>query len=205
MKFISRQKGFTLIEMIISLAIFTVVAVIAVGALLKIIDANKKSQTLKSAINNINFALESMSREMRVGSTYSCNPSGVIANGGGNKLNAKSCETPVSGSNWIIAFSSSKRDIRNGGCNLVYAYKFDGKTLGKLTQKDCNNVTKTTDDFAPVISPEVNITDAQIKVFSNDSSRQSYAWFHFKGYTGVKEKNKTYFDIQTSVSQRLSD
>jgi prepilin-type N-terminal cleavage/methylation domain-containing protein len=43
----SLQKGFTLIEMIISLAIFTVVALVAVGALVKVMDANRKSINLK--------------------------------------------------------------------------------------------------------------------------------------------------------------
>ena len=75
-KRISSQKkiagGFTLVEMIVSVAIFTIVAFVAVGALLKVIDANKKSQSLKTSINNLNFALESLSREMRVGSNYTC-------------------------------------------------------------------------------------------------------------------------------------
>jgi len=32
-----------------------------------------------------------------------------------------------------------------------------------------------------------------------------FAQFHFVGYVGTKEKTKSYFDIQTSVSQRVSD
>ena len=73
----NRNKGFTLIEMIVALALFAIVAVVALGALMKIISANKKAQSLQSAITNINYALESISREMRVGSNFSCiaNPS----------------------------------------------------------------------------------------------------------------------------------
>jgi prepilin-type N-terminal cleavage/methylation domain-containing protein len=54
---ISFKKGFTLIEMIVSLGIFTIVALISIGALVRITDANKKSITLKTTINNLNFAL----------------------------------------------------------------------------------------------------------------------------------------------------
>src|ERR1039458_2601710 len=56
------SSGFTLVEMMVSIAIFMVVAVVAVAALLKIVDANRKSQTLQDAVNNINFAMDSITR-----------------------------------------------------------------------------------------------------------------------------------------------
>ena len=65
-------RGFTLVEMIVSLGIFAVVAVVALGALVRIMTANQKAQTLQSAMTNISFALESMSRELRSGITYHC-------------------------------------------------------------------------------------------------------------------------------------
>ncbi|MDP3661471.1 MAG: type II secretion system protein [bacterium] len=65
------NRGFTLIEMIMSVAVFTVVALIAAGALLAIADANRKAQAFKSVVNNINFALESVARNLRTGSGYS--------------------------------------------------------------------------------------------------------------------------------------
>src|ERR1035437_4002808 len=68
------SSGFTLIEMLVSISIFMVVAVVAVTALLKIVDANRKSQTLQDAINNINFAMDSITREIRVGNMYTCAP-----------------------------------------------------------------------------------------------------------------------------------
>jgi len=64
-------RGFTLIEFIVAVAIFVVVVLIAAGALLSIIEANRKTQSSKSVINNLNFALEGMSRSIRVGTDYS--------------------------------------------------------------------------------------------------------------------------------------
>jgi len=61
------RSGFSLVEMMVAIAIFMVVAVIAVAALLKIVDANRKSETLQDAVNNINFAMDSITREVRVG------------------------------------------------------------------------------------------------------------------------------------------
>ncbi len=65
------NKGFTLIEMVMSVAVFTVVALVAAGALLAVADANRKAQAFKSVVNNINFALESVARNLRTGSAYS--------------------------------------------------------------------------------------------------------------------------------------
>ena len=62
------DSGFSLVEMMVAIAIFMVVAVVAVAALLKIVDADRKSQTLQDAVNNINFAMDSITREIRVGS-----------------------------------------------------------------------------------------------------------------------------------------
>jgi prepilin-type N-terminal cleavage/methylation domain-containing protein len=66
------QKGFTLIEMVVAIMIFVMVAMVALGALIKIVDANRKSISMKNSITNLNFALESMTRELRVGSDYNC-------------------------------------------------------------------------------------------------------------------------------------
>lgn len=48
-----------------------IVMLIATGSLASIIDGNNKAQSLKSAINNLNFALESMGKNIRVGTVYS--------------------------------------------------------------------------------------------------------------------------------------
>lgn len=64
----SHKKGFTLIEVIVSIALFAVILTIALGALLMIIDANRQAKAIKLVVNNLNLAMEGMSRELRVGS-----------------------------------------------------------------------------------------------------------------------------------------
>jgi prepilin-type N-terminal cleavage/methylation domain-containing protein len=65
------QKGFTLIEIIVSVSIFVVVMLIAVGAVLNAVDANRKAQSLNVIINNLNLTFESMVRDLRTGKNYS--------------------------------------------------------------------------------------------------------------------------------------
>ncbi len=66
------SRGFTLVEMIVSLMIFSIVAVVALAALVKIIDANNKAQTIQAAVTSLSFSLDSMSRELRTGSNIHC-------------------------------------------------------------------------------------------------------------------------------------
>ena len=65
-------SGFTLIEMIVSLGVFSVVVTIAVGALLVLIAANRQLQDEQSILSNLAFALDSMTREIRTGTQYYC-------------------------------------------------------------------------------------------------------------------------------------
>jgi len=66
------QSGFSLIEMIVSLGVFSVVITIAVGALLTMIASNNQLQAEQSVMTNLSFALDSMTREIRTGSHYYC-------------------------------------------------------------------------------------------------------------------------------------
>jgi len=65
-----KKHGFTLIEIMVSLAIFAIVVVVATGALLSTIDATKKAQATQTVLTNLNLALEGMTREIRTGSDY---------------------------------------------------------------------------------------------------------------------------------------
>lgn len=206
MKEISLQKGFTLVEMIVSLAIFAIVAVVAVGALLRITDANKKSQSLKTAINNLNFALESMSREMRVGVNYAASSDiGGIGINGFNDV-VKQSNSISTGNSWVVAFNTSKTadDGSGGFCNLINAYRYDKneKTIMKAEQESCDSTEFV---FHRLISPDVKITESILEVDSidSDSTVQPKAFFWFKGYTGDRARDKTEFELQTTVSQRV--
>lgn len=72
------KKGFTLVEIMVSLAIFSLVMVVALGAFLKIVDVNKRAQSIESAVNSLTFVIEAMSREIRTGKEYRFDPSGAF-------------------------------------------------------------------------------------------------------------------------------
>jgi type II secretory pathway pseudopilin PulG len=204
--------GFSLVEMLVSIAIFMVVAVIAVTALLKIVDASKKSQTLQDTVNNVNFVMDSITRELRVGKAYTCSsqPGGYTGSITGG---SPSCP---SGTGSSIAFLSSNTtsDGLGGTCNLTYAYYFEPITpattpptwtIEKAQQGTRNNCSDSlggsSNPYAPIIDPSIIITAYTIKV-NLVAGTQPSVFLYIKGYTGNADKTKTYFDLQTTVSKR---
>lgn len=68
----SMNKGFTLLEVIVSLGVFSIIALMAVGAMITILNLNNQVRDSQSLVNSLNFAVESMSRDVRFGSNYNC-------------------------------------------------------------------------------------------------------------------------------------
>lgn len=68
----SKTRGFSLIELLVSMTIFITVMTIASGALLTLIDANQKAQNQKLVMSNLAFVLQSMTREIRTGTDWYC-------------------------------------------------------------------------------------------------------------------------------------
>jgi prepilin-type N-terminal cleavage/methylation domain-containing protein len=66
------QKGFTLIEMMISMTIFSVIVVVGLEAVLSSVDQHTRSQDMRSVMDNLNFSLEDMSRNIRLGTNFHC-------------------------------------------------------------------------------------------------------------------------------------
>lgn len=66
------HRGYTLIELIVAVGLFALVMTLAAGAYLMMISINRQAQAQATGINNLSFALESMTRDIRTGTQYSC-------------------------------------------------------------------------------------------------------------------------------------
>ncbi len=218
------RRGFTLVEIIVSLAIFAIVCVVALAALVKIIDANKRAQSVQNAVTNVSFVLDSMSRELRAGSAYYCDWS---ANDPSLPLTANIPGTPTcmntngsggvsnNASGVVIAFLSSRTASDNGGCRLAVAYKITSDRLSapgnplwdlsKAQQTSCGESTASfTASYSPLIDATLtSITGYFLQISQPPSGGYPLALVGFTGYAGAKETTKTYFTVQASAAARV--
>ena len=65
-----KADGFTLLEMIISIGIFSVLVTTSIGVMLGISNAQLKAANIQATVDNIRFSMELMTKEMRTGSEY---------------------------------------------------------------------------------------------------------------------------------------
>ena len=65
-------SGFTLIELMVATTLFTVIMLMGVGTLIISSNGARNSHKLRVAVDNVNFAMESMTRELRTGSHFYC-------------------------------------------------------------------------------------------------------------------------------------
>lgn len=189
----STRDGFSLIEVIVSLAIFSMIMVIITGALLSIIAANRKAQSLQSVMGNLNFAVESMMRDMRTGTLYHCGENETIS----NVSIPRNCP---SGGDWF-AFEASGGDRSTDSDQVVYRYDETNKSIERSTQGGA------ADTFFLITSPEViidKLTFYTLGALSNDNL-QPKTIIIIAGNAGIARGTKTKFNIQTMVSQRVLD
>jgi prepilin-type N-terminal cleavage/methylation domain-containing protein len=65
-------KGFTLLELIVSIGLFTIVVTIAMSAYLALISLDRKARATNDLVTNLSFVVESMSHDIRTGTGYTC-------------------------------------------------------------------------------------------------------------------------------------
>ena len=173
------KKGFTLIELMTALSIFIIVMTISMSSILGVFDANRKSRSLKTVLNNLNLAVESMSKEIRFGKNYHCGSTGVIT----DPWDCSSGDTYVS-------FLSS-----NG---VQMTYKLNAGTIEK-------QIT-TSGPFIAVTAPEIIIDDLKFYVLGTGTGNTLQPKVHImlKSHAGTA-KGRSDFILQTLISQRIFD
>ena len=176
------KKGFTLVELMVAVSIFIVIMTVSTGSIIGVFDANRKSRSLKTVINNLNLAVESMSREIRFGKDYHCGSSG-------NLINPQNC----SSGDTFLSFLSKDGDR--------ITYRLDSSTIEK-------RVGSVGSDWIAITAPEIIITNLAFFVLGTDpypDTLQPKVIIGIKGYAGATSKGQSEFALQTLVSQRALD
>lgn len=186
--------GFTLIELMVSMAIFMIVMLMALGALVNISNVAKKARAMHQAMDNVNFAMESMTRSLRTGSSYYC---GTITVPYSTTPPAFQADCPGGGD--AISFIPQEQPSKAQDT----VYKLEGGALKKCVAPSASCIAMTSSD--------VSVTDLKFFVkgsglpapLGSDTTQPS-VYIMMKGVVTIGN-DKSEFALQTLVSQRSSE
>ncbi len=197
------KRGFTLVELMVSLSIFGIVMTISIGTLLILIDINAKAQALYSSTTNLAFALDNVTREIRTGYHYNC----ALSNKASGQTLPDSSETKDCTSDEdldLIAFTREK-DVKRIGYRRNEVTETGGLVRGVIEQKI------DTGSWIPLTSSDVNVETFNIAVDNSDSytagldTAQPVVTLHIKGTVSNGLDSETEFNIQSRIVQRRFD
>lgn len=199
----SFSVGFSTVELLVSVALFSLVVLISIASMLVLMDANQKARSVKTAVDNLNFVVDDISRNLRLGSKFYCLtsvPTAPITIGGNTQDCLYNPSQSFSGGGVYVAL----RD--RSGKALIY--RFNGTRIQeKLTGSAWSGYTDSdpTNGFLDMTSASVTITYMRFFVFNTaaNSGAQPYVIIAIKGRAGQKASTQTSFSIMTSISQRI--
>ncbi len=171
----SSASGFTLIEMLVSVGLFSVVLTVTLGSILTIADANKKARSLMSVMGNLNFAVDAVVRSVKTGSDL-------------NKFGD------------CISTEQVDYEAANPGSDprqtVSYCWEVDGDGRGSITKQVESGAV------LPLTSPDVDIDYMNFGVFGTAPGDQPRVAINMEGTVTISPRVSSSFTIQTTVSQR---
>ncbi len=190
-----RESGFSLVEMLVAVAVFMSIMTIALSVLITTIDANRKAQVIKTTIDSVTFAIEDISKEMRMGTNYACLQPGENYSG----------DCP-NGSTAVKFYNNNEKT------NIIY--KFISENNSGTLKKECEGATCSSIVAEDLISSDSGVKINNMKfyvvgatcegggVLCTGGKTQPRVIITVSGTISVKG-GSTDFDLQTSVSQRI--
>ena len=199
--------------MIVSLALFSVVVTVAIGALLVLVQSNDDLQGEQNVMTNLSFALDSMTREIRTGTRYYCTSS--VSNSGifnnGNSLEALSDQTqdcanglPTGHRYRGVAFLEAGESITGSSASRILYYYDENE--GQLFRRVGNNPAQS------IVSSGISIEEAQFFVTGSASVDDTNDVFQPTVTIQIQaidlndtSTNPPVYYLQTTVTQRTLD
>jgi prepilin-type N-terminal cleavage/methylation domain-containing protein len=193
------NSGFTLIELLVSLAIFSIVVVASLGAVISISDANRRVQKTRAVLDNLNLSIESMSRNLRLGTSYHC-----------EKINPVTYAVPSTnlnttlecGGGWgdFIAFEDQYGDSSDPNDQGIYYLDINPASP---TYQSIMYRRYGTSSAVALTSDDLSIRSLRFYVTGTATGQQPKVIIGVSGVTEVgKSQEPVEINIQTTVSQR---
>jgi prepilin-type N-terminal cleavage/methylation domain-containing protein len=192
-KYPNALMGFSLIELLVSMTIFSVVMTMAAGTLLVLLDANAKAQNKQQILNNLTIAIDSMSREIRTGYNYFC------ASSAPSSPPAEDVEQDCSPGQYL-AIVEAGDSLTRGAALPRIEYRYNGSEQSIERRLPGGS-------WQPITASNTDITNAQFIVTgtAGGDDEQPTVTIFIQGQAGQLAETDVEFEIQTSVTQRPLD
>lgn len=192
-----RKRGFILLEMIVSMGIFLFALVIIVGALLAITDASRKARAMRVTMDNLNAALESISRTARMGTSFHCGCGSAVdptdTNFPDGRRNCRITSGEGAGGAACFALEGPHGDPDTAADQVVY------RLLNSRIQRSTDGGTT----FYDLTAPELTIDTLRFYVNGTAVSEdQPNVTILIRGSAGISPQTRTQFNLQTTIGQR---
>jgi len=173
------QGGYTLLELIVSLGIFSMVILVVMGAYITLISLDRQARANNQLAASLSFAVESMARSMRTGSAYACN--------------ANTSSPNCSSGGTSISFLDTQNQT------ITYRLKNDG-SIGQCTGSPCTDSTAIS-----LTDHRIDITSLRFYVrgVGIGDVTQPNVTFVVAGTMTTEGGEVSTFSIQTGATQRL--
>lgn len=193
-KYPHSTRGYTLIELVVAVGLFTIVVLMTSSSFLGVMAANRKTLAVRTAMDNLNAAIENMSRSMKTGSAYHCGSGGDI-----------SAPRDCSSGGTYLSFEGQNGDPNTSSDQIVYLLGPAGACLSSK-QICVSNDGGTTFAALTAPPPELSVDGFAFRVYGSDPSgvpaKQPRVVIVMIGSAGLGTAQST-FNIETTVSQRL--
>jgi len=200
--------GFTLIEMLVSLSLFSIVSTIVVGSIVVLLGNNMTLQSNQQVSVGLAAALDNMTREIRTGTYYYCDSALWHA---GN-VPAVSAQQDCASGDTGISFRETAGVISGtpGGRISFYFSPASGAEPGRIVRRVGNASEE-------VITPRtINVRRARFYVTGSESlssasninsanTQQPTVTIIIEAEDNAQRNNSKQFIIQSTVTQRILD
>jgi prepilin-type N-terminal cleavage/methylation domain-containing protein len=197
----ARVRGFTLVELLVVLALFTMVIVLASGALYSAQAQNVKLQQTQVILDGVNLAVEVIARDIRYGSQFYC------GNATSSPITALPATRCTNGGTILVFKPSVPLSVSNPSFDRVVYYRSPNGALFKQEYPAGTAVAPATQ----ITTSDFNVTGLTFYVFGAEQSPTDYnqplVTVSLSGVTiptksDVKPVSVT---LQTSASSRRVD
>ena len=175
---INSMRGFSLIELLVSITLFTFVALVAIASLVSTQQLNSRQKAINNLYSNMYFSTEEIARELRQGSGYS-NTAGAMQ------------FTPY-----------------QPNASSFYKVKYFLNASGAIEKSNNSANSSIFVSEGNLTNDNITITDLKFEIigggnFASDDRQQPSVKIFIKGET--KEKPFVKFQLEDFITQRDTD